>query len=323
MAVAAVTIPVLVIGVAIVSQRYGRMETVAEITGAVIADSEEPQLQRPVANATVTAAAGRATGRFTSETSGFFRVPLQPPVAVGEAVTLSVTHDNYEPLQIDTRAGERLHVVRLTPKIRPTEVAPMGNEVQISNIRVRYATQVTNTTIIGTAVRTFEIGNEGNVPCQRAQPCSPDRKWKAAVQSLSLDTGEDDKQFRNVRVSCIAGPCAFSRIEVDQYSRGGRVISVSVLNWSDTVTYLVEAEVAHTMNSELIRYTYPVTFGRSLNFTLPAEATGPSIEADVNGSPIVFPLGPALRLSWATCRFERGPEDAKQYRCLLTPGYRF
>ena len=48
------------------------------------------------------------------------------------------------------------------------------------------------------------------------------------------------------------------------------------------------------MESELIRHAYPVTFGRSMNFTLPAVASGPSIEADVDGAQIVFPLGPEL-----------------------------
>ena len=86
---------------------------------------------------------------------------------------------------------------------------------------------------------------------------------------------------------------------------------------------LIEAEVAMTMESELIRHTYPVTFGRSMNFTLPSVASGISIEAEVDKSEIVFPLGPELRLSWATCRFEAGTDGTKQFRCELKPGYRF
>jgi hypothetical protein len=143
------------------------------------------------------------------------------------------------------------------------------------------------------------------------------------VRSFSLDTGEQQKQFRNVRVSCIAGPCPFTQIEQDRFSRGGRNITVAVRNWSDPVTYVIEAEVTMTMESELIRHTYPVTFGRSMNFTLPAVASGVSIEAEVDGSEIVFPLGPALRLSWAACRFETGNDGTKQFRCELKPGYRF
>jgi len=130
-------------------------------------------------------------------------------------------------------------------------------------------------------------------------------------------------QFRAVRVSCIAGPCPFTSIESDRFSRGGRSITVSVRNWSDRVTYLLEAEVAETLENDLIRHTYPVTFGRSMNFTLPAAANGLTIEADVAGSSVIFPLGPQLRLSWASCRSETGPEGTRQYRCELKQGFRF
>ena len=101
------------------------------------------------------------------------------------------------------------------------------------------------------------------------------------------------------------------------------MISASVRNWSDPVMYLMEAEVIHTMDSDLIRHTYPVTFGRSMNFTLPPAAQGPAIEAEVDGAEIVFPLGPNLRLSWAVCALQIGTGGAKLYRCELTPGYRF
>jgi len=79
---------------------------------------------------------------------------------------------------------------------------------------------------------------------------------------------------------------------------GSARFNISVLNWSDTVTFLVEAEVVHPMTSDMVRETYPVIFGRALNFSLPASAEGPSIEAEIQGDPIVFPLGPDLFLRW-------------------------
>ena len=50
-----------------------------------------------------------------------------------------------------------------------------------------------------------------------------------------------------------------------------------------------------------------------------------TLEAEINGSPMVFPLGPDPSLSWATCTVRTGAEEEKTtvYRCELKPGYRF
>jgi hypothetical protein len=320
-AIAAV-IAVLLIIASLAVRELLRSKRVAVITGAIISDNKDPHLQRPISNAKITIGYGADSWKALSEVSGLFRVPLNPAVSLDETLDVHVEHPDYHPSTMTIAAKDRIYVIRLTPRT----VSPPVDERQttrISNIRVRYATRSTTTTTIGAAVRTFDVINTGNVECAGHPPCSPDGKWKATVQSFSLDAGEQQKQFRNVRVSCIAGPCPFTHIEQDRFSRGGRNISVSVRNWSDPVTYVVEAEVAMTMESELIRHTYPVTFGRSMNFTLPSVASGISIEAEVDGSEIVFPLGPELRLSWATCRFEAGTDGAKQFRCELKPGYRF
>ena len=100
-------------------------------------------------------------------------------------------------------------------------------------------------------------------------------------------------------------------------------VNVSVRNWSDTTTFLVEAEVVHPMVSDLVRESYPVIFGQALNFSLPLLAEGPSIEAEINGDSIVFPLGPDLFLSWADCHVRVDKDQAKAFRCELKPGYRF
>jgi hypothetical protein len=175
---------------------------------------------------------------------------------------------------------------------------------------------------VGTAVKSFEVVNTGNVPCNKQPPCAPGGKWKATVGNFSLDAGEGN-QFRNARVSCIAGPCPFTKIDQETYSGDRRHFNIAVLNWSDTVTYLVEAEVVHPMTSDMVRETYPVIFGRALNFSLPALAEGASIEAEVQGDPIVFPLGPGLFLRWADCQMVVDRDLSKNYRCELKPGYQF
>jgi hypothetical protein len=98
---------------------------------------------------------------------------------------------------------------------------------------------------------------------------------------------------------------------------------VSALNWSDTATYLVEAEVYRSMVRDVLRQSYPIIFDRALTFTLPPGADDLSIQAEVNGSLIVFPLGPMLWLSWADCQLVVNPDQSKVCRCELKPGFRF
>jgi hypothetical protein len=43
----------------------------------------------------------------------------------------------------------------------------------------------------------------------------------------------------------------------------------------------------------------------------------------LNGTAIVFPLGPNLFLSWADCNARVNADQTKVYRCELKPGYRF
>src|SRR5207245_4627380 len=73
---------------------------------------------------------------------------------------------------------------------------------------------------IGSAVQVFQIENKGNVPCNGQDPCSPDGKWKAAIGGASLDAGTGN-EFRDARVSCIAGPCPFTKIESEQVFHRG------------------------------------------------------------------------------------------------------
>jgi hypothetical protein len=194
-------------------------------------------------------------------------------------------------------------------------------ETLVANLTVRYSIKATTSAEIGSATKTFQAVNAGNVPCDQKSLCSPDGRWKAANGSGSLDAGEGN-EFRNLRVFCIAGPCPFTRIEPGSISQGGRVVNVSALDWSDTATFLIEAEVFHPWVTDLVRNSYPIVFGRTLNFSLPAEAEGPSIEAEIGGERVVFPLGPSLCLSWADCTLGVG-RDARTYRCELKPGYRF
>jgi hypothetical protein len=295
---------------------------VTVVTGVVLQRSSDPKSERPVAQATITAVLAGNIAQTKSDNAGLFRLQLPSSSILDEPALLTFEHRDYHPLELRESAEDRIYVVRLEPRTRDPAPAPSGPVVTISNVRVRYALKNISSVTVGSAVKAFTIANTGNVACEDRGPCSPDRKWKASIGSISLDAGEG-RQFRNIRITCIAGPCPFSKIESEKRTDGDRGISISVRNWSDSVTYVLEAEVTHTMATELIRHSYPVIYGNSMNFTLPATAQGPSIEAEIDGSEIVFPLGPALILSWANCRLEYGPERSQQYRCQLKPQYQF
>lgn len=291
------------------------------VTGAVLTADSNPQRQRPVAEARVSAVAGSSSAVGTTDESGLFRLTLDPPFPSGQPITLTVEREGYHTFAASALVADELHLVRLRP------LQPAGEEddqpaVTIADVRVRYTFKAESNVEIASAARTFEVVNTANVPCAGRPPCSPDGHWKATIGDFSLDAGTN-RRFRNVRVSCLAGPCPFTRVASDEFSRGGQVIEGSVVNWSDTVTYLVEAEVAQQITSDLVRHAYPAIFERFMTFTLPPGAQGPSIEAELDGEAIVFPLGPQLRLSWATCRLDARDDGTRMYRCELKPGFVF
>ncbi len=298
----------------------GRGEIV--LHGAVIQQNADPRKQSPIADADVTATSGTTTSTTRSDTSGYFTIKLRRWIRWGQTVTLSFRHADYQTLQLTGPVSDQIYIARMVPIARKPEFPPNQPKTAISNVRIRYSTKSSATVNIGSAVKTFEVVNQGNIPCNRQQPCSPDGKWKAAIGSATLDAGHGN-EFRNARLSCIGGPCPFTEVLSDGYSGGGDKIQASVLNWSDTTTFLLEAEVYHPMDNEMVRESYPVIFGRGLNFSLPARAEGPSIQADVNGESIVFPLGPALCLSWAECSVSTDRDQSKTYRCQLKPGFEF
>lgn len=292
------------------------------LTGAVIQQNAEPGKQQPIADVEITAANGVAVHATKSDPSGLFHLTLRPGVRPGAPVTLEFKHPDYKPLILTEPAGDRLYIARMSPTPPAVRVALGGSPVNIAHAKVRYTLRTETTVSVGSAVKTFEAVNTGNIPCKGQSPCSPDGKWKAAVASVSLDAGKGN-EFRDPRVSCIAGPCPFTKIESDQLSESGRIIKVSVRDWSDTTTFLLQAEVVHRVSDNVVRHVYPVIFGKNLNFILPAEAEGPSIEAEVNGAAIVFPLGPDSCLTWADCRVRVDPDHTHVYRCELKPGYQF
>jgi hypothetical protein len=310
------------------------------IQGAVIRRDADPRKELPISGATITVSDGTASNGQLSETaesdpSGYFRIVLPKRMWLSKSLRIVVTHAEYQPLEMTASTNPalpnamigRLFIAAMTPVATPSNISlesGAAKEVVISNISIRYTTNSQELVNIGSAVRTFQVANAGNIPCGGKPPCSPDGKWKATAGTEEMDAGAGNR-FGNARASCIAGPCPFTRIEESGFTRGGRTIHATALNWSDTATFLLEAEVFQTTINSDVRESYPVIFGKVINFTLPPTEEGASIEAEIDGSPMVFPLGPDLNLSWANCKARDNANEDKStvYRCELKPGYRF
>jgi hypothetical protein len=95
---------------------------------------------------------------------------------------------------------------------------------------------------VGIMQATLQITTRGSVPCQKS-PCSPDNKWQAAQGSVSLDAGGDNS-FSGGTFGCVAGPCPFSEIVADNFSKGGTRISGEAKTWSDDVTYVLKGTLS-------------------------------------------------------------------------------
>ncbi len=299
--------------------RWQKQKTIS-LQGAVLIKDADPRKQQPIAGVEVSAG-DLAMSDARTDSSGLFVLKLRKPIRRGYAIVLNFRHSQYHPLVVNEFVGNKLYIVYLIPI--SNKIAPSNQpQVRVTNVRIRYTIKAMTDLNVGSAVKTFEIENKGDVPCQGQHPCSPDGRWKAADGSITLDAGAGN-QFRNQRASCIAGPCPFTKILVDQSSQGGRILTVSARNWSDTATFLLEAEVFRYMISQREHWSYPVIFGEGLSFTLPSAAESVSIEADLDGQTIIFPLGPTLFLSWASCDASSDVDRGRVYRCTPKPGYRF
>jgi hypothetical protein len=298
------------------------------VQGAVIRQDSDTEKQVPIADVVITLTDGVKTIETRSEASGYFKLVWQKSALSESPLTMSFRQPNYEPLDLTVQTGRlktppELYVAAMTPIPLKSVAASGHRDTVVANVRVRYTLNSREETNVGSAVKVFQVVNKGNVPCKNQDPCSPDGMWKASSASASMDAGPDNT-YGNVRASCIAGPCPFTRVDSSGFIHGGRKIHASALNWSDTATFLIEAEVFRNAIMSNVRELYPVIFGRTLNFTLPPTEEGVSLEADIDGLPIVFPLSTDPNLSWATCTVQTTQkEKTAVYRCELKPGYRF
>lgn len=291
---------------------------VNQLTGVVLIENSDSSKQTAIAGAEVIAQTDTLTAHAVSDESGLFHLEFTRRVPSVNPVDIHITHPKYRPVSIQQPMSENVFVIRLQP-LTSEEVRTGQNPIEIRDIRIRYSAKATRTLNIASFEKTFEVQNRGHIPCNQEEPCSPDGKWKAARSIETFDAGEHN-EFQNTRLSCIAGPCPFTNRSMTS-SENGRKLIASVLNWSDPTTFLLEAEVSQTRETEVIQDSFPAIFGNTLSFTLPRYSEGPTIEAAEQGRDIVFVLGPDLILSWATCSRTLTQDGNRLIRCEAKPGY--
>ncbi len=294
--------------------------------GAVTRRDRDPRNQLPVAGTVITASDSKSSVTTVSGDTGYFNIQFPQRIWPREMVNLAFRHPDYKPLDETLLIGIHVnvnqpYVIRMTSTAAPPP-APKPHPTKIDDVRIRYTINDRTETDVGAVVKVFEVANKGSTPCQEGDLCSPDGLWKEAKSSVTLDAGAGNI-FRNVRASCIAGPCPFTRIDSSGFNRDAQKIVVSAVNWSDTATFLVEAEVYQESIVSKLRLAYPVIYGRDLHFTAPPTAEGVTIEAEVGGTLTVFPLGPDLYMGWGICNSRKGRNNDTIYQCELKPAYSF
>src|SRR5437764_1365064 len=328
-----VIVSVLVVSVAVLIAvrlaRRGvpRIHPAITLDGSVLKQDADPSKRTPIPGVTVTATRGETEVVRQTDPTGYFDVSFAGGIESGADLNLTFVKTGYKTEQLTaSNPGDQLYIVQMEPfaepaPLRTQRVQAPAKLSTIKDVRVRYSFKDQSTIPVGAIAKEFLAPNKGNIPCRNQQPCSPDGKWKATLTILPIDT-EPGNEFRNVRVSCIAGPCHFLKVDPGVTEHATR-LKISVLNWSDTAAFLVEGDVIRTMVTNMVRQSYPFIIGNTMSFALPPTSESLSIEANVDGKLIIFPLGPTLDLSWADCNVDTSTAGDKTYRCQLKPGYEF
>ena len=209
------------------------------IQGSVMVSDMDPAKRAVLQGVEVidTDSPGLAAGPATTNEGGSFVLHLRPEAQTGQTVFLQLTRQGYQTVTTHATAGDGvLYTFYLWPNLPnaphsfllPEAPAPSSPRL----VQVAYAPPDNRT-------ETFQVPNRGSVRCNGREPCDPDHKWKASiVTSPPLDAGPGNV-FLSGHAECIAGPCAWTRIEDPKGTpkTGQRMMTVTVRNWSDTTTY--------------------------------------------------------------------------------------
>jgi hypothetical protein len=278
--------------------------------GAIMRSDPNPEKRFPIRDVDVSYEEGGEEKYQKTSQDGAVTIALGPAVKAGDLIELKFRHRCYQEFDETIGAVDAPFTLYLWPATVPEPGAPC-NDPTITSIgltfRKSYLTKST----------TFQVPNRGTVRCHR-EPCSPDGKWQANIVTATLDAGTGNTFARGKgSVTCIAGPCPFTQVVNDGFSAGGPGISVSVRNWSDTVTFVLQGELVGGPTS-------PVTVaGKTFDFSVSrSDLPNLQIVAQTStGQSLVGDIGVAS-IPWATCQISEGASTIK-YHCTLGPDYMF
>ena len=145
------------------------------IRGAVVTSDPDPTKELPIADVKITVV-GPQISTVHSDTSGSFNIVMRRPLPLSEPITLQFRHPDYLPLDLHNVDGDKLYVAHLIPKAHAA--ADQGSEAAIAHVVAEYFISATTKVNMGSAVKTLEVVNRGNMPCQGQGPCSPDGNGK-------------------------------------------------------------------------------------------------------------------------------------------------
>ncbi len=258
----------------------------------------------PIADVVITASDGIRSAATRSDASGYFKLVLHKRVLSDQPI-----HGHFPPSALRTAGLNRANgkIEDAGPALCCRHGTPHSEDRCSGRSKVSSSTQPSPISGLKYPGEVYDQHPHPDECRLRSQDLPGGQQGKCALRSpVSLFAGWQvegdlcdgvarcrDRQYvrqHNRLLHC--GPCPFTRIDSSGFIHGGRNISVTALNWSDTATFLMEAEVYHTAISSEVRELYPVNFGQTLNFTLPPTQEGVSLEAELDGAPMVFPLGP-------------------------------
>jgi hypothetical protein len=116
-----------------------------------------------------------------SDAAGHFKLVVKKRVLSEQPITVAFRHPRYEPLDLIVQTGRlgtkpQLYVAAMVPVVPKTTVRSTRPAKQVANIRVRYTINSRTDANVGFEVKTFQVVNKGDVPCDHQSPCSPDGK---------------------------------------------------------------------------------------------------------------------------------------------------